>query len=81
MACELRAKCPLFNDQMEADSTTRAMYRVQYCNGEYSECARYLVFTALGAEHVPRDLYPNDRLRALGLVRASHTARDHAQDT
>jgi hypothetical protein len=62
-------KCPLFNEHMQATQAARALYRVRYCNGDHHECARHIVYLSLGREGVPPDLYPNDRLRAIKLVR------------
>ena len=73
MACELRMTCPLFNEHMQATPSARALYRVRYCNGHHTECARYVVYLALGRESIPDDLYPNDRLRALDLVKAARS--------
>ena len=39
----------------------------QYCQGDKSTCARYLVCTKNGPEAVPGDLFPNmlDRAKAI----------------
>lgn len=74
MVCELRDTCPLFQGALDAGPAERAMFRARYCNGDYAVCARYLVFTALGRDAVPDDLYPNDRLRALSIVRPHRPA-------
>lgn len=76
MACELRMTCPLFNEHMQATPSARAMYRVRYCNGDHAACARYVVYLSLGRENIPGDLYPNDHLRAMDLVRAARTSGD-----
>lgn len=73
MSCELMSTCPFFNEKMPASPQTLALYRARYCRGENAECARYLVFSALGRDAVPLDLYPNDRLQALKVVRSAHT--------
>ncbi len=79
MACELVATCPFFNEQTDAKPTILALYRARYCRGQSSECARYLIFVAMGREHVPRNLYPSDQLRALALVREAHFATHNPQ--
>jgi hypothetical protein len=36
------------------------LYKTSYCRDDNSKCARFRVFSALGREKVPADLYPND---------------------
>jgi len=43
-------------DDMPSESET---YRIIYCKGDSSNCARHIVFRALGKEEIPADLYPN----------------------
>jgi hypothetical protein len=69
MGCDLRMNCPYFNEGAPLKPRVREMYRARYCNSEYTECARYLVYLNLGRENVPLTLAPGDRLRALTLVR------------
>lgn len=57
--CELLNGCPFFNDRMGGMPATAAIYKKNYCEGDKSACARYMVFKALGKEHVPADLFPN----------------------
>lgn len=76
MACELTSICIFFNDQMQGKPAMLALYKAQYCHADNSQCARYTVYLALGRDAVPRDMYPNDRLRALRVVRLSVTKPD-----
>lgn len=69
VACELISTCPFFNERMKVRSEILTLYRIRYCRGQHTECARYLVYAALGRAEVPADLYPNDQLQALRLVR------------
>jgi hypothetical protein len=62
--CELLADCPFFNDKMPTTDGLGAMYKNQYCVGDNSRCARYLIFRKLGRPAVPADLYPNMLKRA-----------------
>jgi len=50
------------------------MYKKQYCQGDASECARHIVFTTLGKEAVPPDMFPNQKDRALGILKAVSVA-------
>lgn len=65
--CELLKGCPFFNDKMDPEKGTGAMYKNKYCLGDNSNCARYMVFKKLGREKVPANLYPNmhDRARKI----------------
>ena len=59
MACEKLAKCPFYNDKMDINKGVGAMYKSKYCEGDKTQCARYIVATKLGAEYVTNNLYPN----------------------
>ncbi len=66
--CGRLAKCIFFNDQMSIMPALSDMYKQRYCRNEFDKCARYVVASKLGPERVPRDLYPNDMIRAKKLV-------------
>ncbi len=72
--CELARTCLFFNDMLGAQPQTAALMKARYCKGPaFQDCGRYLVCAALGREAVPDDLAPNDRLRALAIIRdAAH---------
>lgn len=57
--CELLQGCLFFNDKMSIEEGIGAMYKKNYCQGDNSKCARYIVAKKLGREKVPADLYPN----------------------
>ena len=57
--CELLKTCIFFNDKMASLPSTVEIFKLKYCRGDNSECARFRVYTALGREHVPVDLFPN----------------------
>ena len=63
--CEYLEGCPFFNDKMKGMTSLSNIYKRQYCTGgEKSDCARYMVREKMGKEHVPVDLYPNQKERA-----------------
>jgi len=66
--CELTETCIFFNDKMADMPVMADIYKDRYCRGAKSECARYLVFSTIGRENVPIDLYPNQRERAEAIV-------------
>ncbi len=66
--CPMLAGCMFFNDKMKNMPVTANIYKRNYCLGDNTNCARFLVRQALGAEHVPDDLFPNQRERAKVLL-------------
>ncbi len=74
MTCELASNCPYFGAGMKAKPQTAAMFRARYCRGHQSQCARYEVYELLGRDAVPVELAPNEHLRAMMIMRASHAA-------
>lgn len=72
MACELTGTCIFFNDKMHGKPAMLALYKAQYCHGDFAHCARYMIYAALGRENVPSDLYPNDRLRSIRILRSAN---------
>jgi len=50
--------CPFFNDKMANMPTIAEMMKQDICKGDFSKCARYMVFKALVSEKVPEDLIP-----------------------
>jgi len=41
----------------------------QFCQGDNSTCARWMVYSALGEGIVPDDLFPNEPKRAYEMIR------------
>ena len=66
--CECLEKCPFFNDKMQDTPATANMMKSKYCLGNFEECARYMVFKALGREKVPTNLFPNMRDKAKAII-------------
>ena len=62
--CVCMPKCIFFNDQMANMPNTAERMKNRYCLGDNTNCARFLVFSALGREHVPADLFPQNLERA-----------------
>ena len=68
--CELLEKCIFFNDKMANMPATADMFKNKYCKSDNSECARYMVFKALGREKVPPNLFPNMKDKAQVIIAA-----------
>ncbi|MCK5147509.1 hypothetical protein KAR48_12200 [bacterium] len=69
--CECLKGCIFFNDKMKNKEALGDIYKKNYCRGENSACARFMVFKNLGREAVPCDLYPNMQTRANELIAGS----------
>ena len=57
--CEKLEKCPFYQGKMDAERGIGKMYKQKYCEGDKTQCARYIVATQLGAAFVTNNLYPN----------------------
>jgi len=66
--CELWESCTFHNNKMPCDASLGAIYKRHYCNGDYGNCARYMVYKALGKEVLPMNLYPNQQDRAREII-------------
>ncbi len=63
--CPRIAACPFFNDKMADVPAMAGMFKRKYCQGDNSQCARWMVGSA--GKTCPADLYPNqvDRAKAI----------------
>ena len=62
--CEKLEKCPFYQDKMNMETGVGTMYKKKYCEGDKTQCARYIIATKLGAEFVTNNLYPNMKDKA-----------------
>lgn len=62
--CELVSGCIFFNDMMSNMPSTSSVFKLMYCNDNFTGCARYVVRSEMGKEAVPADLFPNQIDRA-----------------
>jgi hypothetical protein len=62
--CECLPKCPFFNDRMENMPAMADLMKKRFCQGNWSSCARYMVFKGKGREFVPSDMFPSETERA-----------------
>ena len=72
--CECLGGCPFFNDKMEDMPSMAHIFKDRYCRSDCLSCARYQVFTALGRESVPSDLFPSQVDRAQDVIAVSHAS-------
>jgi hypothetical protein len=66
--CELLSTCVFFNDMMSNMPSTSNIFKIVYCNGNNSNCARYMVRKELGKDRVPADLFPNQTDKARDII-------------
>ncbi len=62
--CVCLPRCPFFNNRMADMPATAQLMKKRYCLGVQDSCARFMVFSKLGSEAVPLDLYPTQVERA-----------------
>jgi len=67
-ACELLPTCSFINDGITKLPISMDYIKNSFCNLDNSECARYVVYKALGRDKVPANLYPTERMRANRLI-------------
>ena len=66
--CVCLSGCPFFHDRMANMPGMAEMLKTKYCKSEYENCARYMVFSALGKDAVPMDMFPNQQDRAQEMI-------------
>lgn len=67
--CECMSNCRYFKDSlMDEFPLMLKLRQEQYCRGNNTTCARYMVFKALGKEDVPADLKPAQAERAKAII-------------
>jgi len=66
--CELLDSCPFFNETMKSMPASAEQFKKNYCRGDNSICARFMVYKALGREKVPANLFPNQVDKAKDLI-------------
>jgi hypothetical protein len=66
--CICLPKCLFFNDKMANMPVMAEHMKQRFCLGNNNECARYKVFTTLGRDKVPENLFPNNYDRALEII-------------
>mgnify|MGYP003596016686 CR=1 FL=1 len=66
--CECLSTCPFFNDMIPDLPVVAEGMKSLYCQGSNAECARYMVFKALGSGKSPLNLFPNETERARWII-------------
>ena len=67
--CECLINCPYFkSDILKEMDVILELRQQKYCRGDNSICAQYMVFKALGREHVPKTLLPSQVEKAKEII-------------
>jgi len=69
--CVCLPKCPFFNDRMANMPAMANKIKDKYCKGDHSNCARFLVFKALGPGKAPDTLFPAQVEMAQAVIAAA----------
>ena len=69
--CVCLPACPFFNDRMAEIPVTAGLLKKRFCVDRFDLCARYQVFSKLGREGVPGDLYPTQTQRVEAILAAA----------
>lgn len=68
MECELCSSCSFCRKSMGELNGTLKYVRSKYCKKNSEDCARYIVYKALGRDRVPDDLFPGEKERAFKII-------------
>ena len=60
--------CPFFRDQIAAMPSVSGYLKKQFCQGNFTTYARYIVMETLDAEFVPAVMFPNEKKRAHTII-------------
>lgn len=68
-SCPLTEICIFFNDEMvnKPDLISKS-FKIRFCQGSNAQCARWQVYSVLGTQGVPSNLYPNQGDRVLKII-------------
>ena len=66
--CEYLRECFFFQGKMKKMPDRPELIKKDYCHGDHSACARYMVQKRFGAKGVPPDLSPRDVRKAHALI-------------
>jgi hypothetical protein len=68
--CQFISGCTFFGEALEGmPQMIVEGYKKQYCNVANPRCARYVVATTCGKQHVPTDMCPHEETKAVKILR------------
>ncbi len=66
--CELIDECPFFRGQLTERADEREELKEKYCKNNNLNCARYMIASSVGKEHIPPNLYPDEKIAAYAII-------------
>jgi hypothetical protein len=69
--CEYIDTCPFPGGELPEKGSNVEELKDEYCRSNSLHCARLMVSMALGDQHIPEDLYPDEKQRAYQLIATS----------
>ena len=66
--CDSVDNCCFYKDKLENMPDNADSLKENYCEGDNRNCARRIVVRRLGNKRVPKDLFPDQRNRAIKII-------------
>lgn len=66
--CEFSGTCPFYNGTMANMPGDAEEMKEKYCENNNLNCARFMLYQAMGESGAPDDLKPSDKTRAYQLI-------------
>lgn len=68
LECELIEGCPFYNGYLKGDENKIEAMKEKFCRKNNLNCARYMIFMALGRGSVPPELFPHQKNKAYQII-------------
>ena len=68
ITCEFRSSCGFYNDLKARRPVTLESVKEEFCDSNYSRCARFMVSKAQGPANVSKYLFPEDVHKAFNII-------------
>lgn len=62
--CDIFDSCPFAQGKMTDRADEKDKLTQEYCESNSLHCARYMIYSSLGEDKVPGDLYPDQKDKA-----------------
>ena len=67
--CDKFETCKMFSEYLSQTSSLVSSFQQKFCRVNNTECARYILLEKVGSKEIPIDLFPNERSRALSILK------------
>ena len=68
VVCEAVINCCFYKDKLENMPDNAKSLKEDFCKGDSANCARRIVARRLGDRRVPKDLFPDQREKAIKII-------------